>query len=101
MRTYKPKRPGEIVTASVNFAPEIPYGESIATAEAWSVSVYSGTDPNPSAVLSGAPVKLGAAVSHNLAGGVSGVIYLIVAKVTLTDGQKLEIPVLLPVADLF
>ena len=42
------------------------------------ISVFSGTDPNPTAMLSGVPSIVGTTVQQLFIGGVDGVIYKVV-----------------------
>jgi len=100
-RTFPPKRPGEKRIASVDFAPELPDGVTVSSVEPWQISVHRGYDANPSDVLSGSPSQAGTEALHMLIGGVTGTMYRIVAVATLSDTQRIEIPVLLPVSDLF
>lgn len=72
----------------VNFSDRLQFGESINGA-AVSVSVFSGTDTNPSAMLSGvATYDAYGNVTQALMGGVVGVIYSISYLVTGTGSHN-------------
>lgn len=62
-------------------------GETI-TGQTMTVSVVSGTDANPSALLSGAPSPSGTSVWQNITAGVVGVTYLVSCLVSTSAGQQ-------------
>jgi hypothetical protein len=60
------------------------------------VTRYSGAaDPNPAALLSGAPQVAAPLVRQKVVGGVDGCTYLLECKVTDADGEVWVLPVLL------
>lgn len=71
-----------------SFLSQIPANSSL-TGATVTASVYSGVDPNPSAILSGAATFLGALVNQLFTGGVVGVIYEIKVQATDVTGQTL------------
>lgn len=54
-----------------------------------SATVVSGTDPNPSSILTGSVQVDGAQIFQMREGGVTGVTYKIRCEATLSDGQVL------------
>ena len=54
------------------------------------VSVYSGTDPNPSAILSGQPWLSEMMILQNITAGVVGTIYDVICTISTTDAQSLS-----------
>jgi hypothetical protein len=65
----------------------VTFTETIASA-ATTITVYSGTDANPSAMVSGAATISGTKVTQTLIGGVSGTVYTI----TTTIGTTVQSP---------
>jgi len=63
------------------------------------VDVWSGTDENPSSMLSGDPVPANTQVSQYITDGVPGVIYKITCTATSSNGQVLVMIAYLPVVD--
>ena len=78
---FPSKDTGETIPLVFNFSDKLQFGESI-TGSSVAVSVFSGTDNNPSALLSGTPINTSTQVTQNITGGVAGVIYTIVCIVT-------------------
>jgi hypothetical protein len=74
----------------VDFSSYMGAGETISNAAA-NCAVWSGTDPTPSSVLSGAPAASGNAIKQLVAGGLTGVIYLVQIIATTSAGQILTI----------
>jgi hypothetical protein len=85
---------GEIVLlppGGFSFANRLQQGEVLAGTPTVSATVYSGTDPSPSAVLSGAAqVVDGNTVQQLFTGGLPGVIYMIVVGCGTSLGQYLK-----------
>jgi hypothetical protein len=73
------------------FASRLSPGEVLIGPPKVSISVYSGFDPNPMAMLSGIASIVGAAVRQLFTGGVIGNIYQIVCGCSTSLGQYLEI----------
>lgn len=69
-----------------DFTSAVPTGVTIASATA-TVSVWSGTDSNPSAMLSGSPSVSGLQVTQVVTAGVNGVVYVIEVDATGSDGN--------------
>lgn len=88
----KPKRQGETCFGSqpFDFASSMTVGETIAT-QVVTASVYSGNDPAPAALISGAAaVQNVTQVIQLFAAGVVGVIYTLVCTITTSLGQTLK-----------
>lgn len=84
-----PKKQGETVTRPFDFISRLGAGEVLTSAIVLA-SVYSGTDSNPSAIIYGGASVLGTIVYQGITGGVTGVIYELLCKVTTSLGQTLE-----------
>jgi hypothetical protein len=84
------KKPSEIIIEQVDFISQLGPGEVILTAVC-TCSVYTGVDPNPSAMISGAATFAGSVVSQLVIGGILGTIYEFLATVTTNLGQKIEL----------
>ncbi|MDE2097806.1 MAG: hypothetical protein KGL39_11205 [Patescibacteria group bacterium] len=76
----------EIFTA--NFQGQLAAGETIISAS-WEPVLLSGTDSNPSAMISGASTISGNLVSQMIAPTVAGNYYRLVAFATTSLGQKI------------
>ena len=87
--TLPSKAAGETVSTVFDFTSRLAVGETIST-QVCTAAVWSGVDPSPSAVISGAATASGAKVTQKLAAGVLGVIYYIVCTITTSLGQTLE-----------
>jgi len=89
-RTTQPaKLQGSTQNYTWDFLSNLAPGETI-TSQTVTMSVYSGTDANPSAMISGAAsVTNTSVVNQKLTGGVLGVIYEALATVTTSLGQTL------------
>jgi len=74
----------------VDFSSYMAASETISNAAANCV-VWSGTDPSPTSVLSGAPSAAGNAIKQMVTGGLAGVIYLVQVIATTSAGQILTI----------
>lgn len=85
----EPKRVGETRTFPCDFSSYISAGVVI-TAQTCTISLYSGVDANPSAMLSGAASHVGTIVNQNLIGGIVGNLYSLLYTATLSDGQAPE-----------
>lgn len=66
----------ENVEFSLDFLSRLEVGETLQTC-ASVISVLTGTDLNPSAMLDGLPTISGTSVEQNVQGGVAGNIYLL------------------------
>lgn len=85
---FNAKAVGELMPYVVNFSDRLQFGENINGA-AVNVTVFSGTDPSPASMLSGAATydALGN-VTQNITGGIAGVIYNVVFIVTGTGSHN-------------
>lgn len=85
---FPPKAIGELNPYVVNFSDRLQFGEGINNASV-AISVFSGTDSNPSAMLSGtATFDAFGNVTQNLTAGLVGVIYNVVFLVTGTNSHN-------------
>ncbi len=91
--SFQPKRQGETCFPSqpFDFISVLAAGETIST-QVVTASVYSGVDPNPSALISGAAaVQNTTQVWQLFTQGVVGVIYELLCRITTSLGQTLEL----------
>lgn len=95
--TLEPIHGGEIRSQVFDFTSQCAVGETISSSTA-TATVYSGTDPTPSAILTGATSNSGQKVTQQLggSGGITGVVYLVTIDVTASTGQKLKLIAYLP-----
>jgi hypothetical protein len=84
-----PKKAGETLPEVFNFISRVGLAETIVSASCV-CSVYSGTDPNPSAVTVGGIVISGTTVTQTVAGGLVGVIYELLTKAVTNLGNIIE-----------
>lgn len=85
---FPAKAVGELNPYVVNFSDRLQFGESINGASV-AITVFSGTDPNPNALLSGAATyDASGNVTQNLTGGLSGVIYNVTFIITGTNSHN-------------
>lgn len=82
---FDPKRQADLVSLPFDFISKLAVGETIST-KVTTASVWSGVDPNPAAILSGAASSSGTVVSQNVTAGVVGVVYLLVCRITTSLG---------------
>lgn len=87
------KKAGETVNVQFNFLSSLgqPVLDTLLSAVVTCV-VYSGTDPNPSAMISGGAAISGSQselATQKITGGLAGVIYALVCTGTTTGGQTL------------
>jgi hypothetical protein len=75
----------------LDMSSQLQAGETISSVQV-SVSVYSGTDPNPAAILSGAASVAGNIITQLFTGGVLGVIYEVLFEVFTSLGQTIGVP---------
>jgi flagellar biosynthesis protein FliR len=73
-----------------DFTSAMSVSETILSASV-AVSVYTGVDPSPSAILSGAATVSGKVVSQVLTGGVVGVVYALTCTAVTSLGQVLQL----------
>jgi hypothetical protein len=84
----RPKYSNEQVVVPFDFISRLGPTETISTKVVTCV-VYSGTDPSPSSMISGAASHSGTIVSQLVIGGVAGVIYELHCTITTSLGQTL------------
>jgi hypothetical protein len=90
--SLKPKRQGETCYGSspFDFISALAPAETI-TFQVVTATVYSGNDPTPAAIISGAASLINVTqVEQLFTGGVVGVIYDLLCRVTTNIGQTLE-----------
>lgn len=80
----------EAVFARFDFTSQLAVGETISSASV-TASVWSGTDPSPSAIVSGAASISGAVVRQLIIQGVLGVVYELLCTAITSLGQSIEI----------
>jgi hypothetical protein len=97
MELFDPKDPTEIIPLTFDFSVELAAAQTIQGTPTVAVTVYSGTDASPGAILSGAATVLGARVRQNVQGGLVDVQYLIKVTATTNTGLKYTIGRILPV----
>jgi hypothetical protein len=90
---FPPKKVAEIAQLTFDFTSTFEDITSAINAAVVSVSVWSGTDANPSALLSGAAAIVTPSngtparrVTQNVTGGLAGVIYQIECQATTASG---------------
>jgi hypothetical protein len=71
----------ETIPLVFQFGTRLQYGETI-TGNSVTCVLFSGTDPNPSAMISGAATVSGTTVTQSITGGLAGNIYTVVCIVT-------------------
>lgn len=81
------KASGETIPLVVSFADRLQYGETINGCTV-NVSVLSGVDSNPSAMLDGAASFTSSTVTQVVTAGVIGVTYMVVFVVTGTASHN-------------
>jgi len=92
------KRSGETLKLSFDFAADLATGETLSTPVV-AASVYGGSDPPPSGILSGSPAVSGSLVTQLVTGGLDHVTYQLVFQATTSNSQILQGVSLLPVSN--
>lgn len=92
----KSKKVGETVGYPVDFISSLAVGETI-TSSLVTASVYTGIDPNPSAIVLGSTTTSGTIVNQGITAGVMGTIYELLYKVVTSLSQTIEISAFLAV----
>jgi hypothetical protein len=88
--TLPPKYVGESLNLPpFDFISRLGVTETLVSAVA-TATVYSGTDPSPGSIISGAAVISGTQVTQKVVGGLLGVIYEILITALTSLGQSLE-----------
>jgi len=88
--TFEAKLLGETVTETFDFTSRLANAETISTAVV-TATTYSGTDASPSAIVSGSATISGKKVLQNVTAGTLGVTYLLVATITTSLSQTLQL----------
>jgi hypothetical protein len=81
------KATNEVIPISVNFSDMLQFGEAI-TGASCTCTVFSGTDPSPSALVSGIATYTGSTVTQNITGGLAGNIYTLAFIVTASNSHN-------------
>ena len=84
------KFPEETKRYDLDFLSALDEGETITFASCQCL-LWSGTDPNPTAMKSGITTSAGSVVSQNITGGIAGNIYVLVAGIITSSGQGLQL----------
>lgn len=87
---FQPKLSGVTDSYLFDFISALGNGETISTAVI-TVSVYTGVDAAPSAMLSGASAINGSQVTQKLTGGLPGVIYAVLCTITTSLSRTLQL----------
>lgn len=87
---FDPKDPEEEITITFDYSAA---GDSVSDPDV-SVRLIKGIDPNPSAILSGAPVISGAYVLQKVIGGISGCDYQLRCLADVENARPIIIKVL-------
>jgi hypothetical protein len=91
LRIEFPSKPvGETINLGVDFISRLASGETINTGSC-AATLYSGTDPNPSGILSSLATVSGTSVIQQITGGVRGNIYELAYTAVTSLGQTLLI----------
>ncbi len=92
------KRPAEAVTITWRFARELGAGVTLAPSAAVVVSVRKGADAAPQAMLAGVPAVSGTNVLARVMGGAPDTEYLLTCTTDTSNGDRLVLEAILPVA---
>ena len=87
---FPPKLLGETAGYVFDFVSRLGASETISSSSV-AVTVYSGVDATPSAMLSGTTSNAGTQVTQNLKGGVAGVVYQVMCTIVTSAGQTLQL----------
>ena len=88
-QSFSTKRIDEDRTHTIDFVNRLVTGETISTATV-TATVYRGTDPNPSAIVSGSASISTTKVSQLIIDGLEGVIYCLKCVITTSNSQTLH-----------
>ena len=88
---FSPTNPAENEIYSFDFVNDLGTGESITSVASVALTVFQGTDGNPSSHLSGGASVSGTVVSQRLANLVSGVTYTFSITVNTSLSNVLEL----------
>jgi len=85
---FQSKTTDETKQLTFDYSSDLGAGETI-TSTAVSCSVWSGTDPSPTSLVSGSATISGSLVLQLITGGLAGVIYFVRCLATTNAGQVL------------
>lgn len=96
--TLSSKDPAEKVVVTFDFTLALNPGETLTTVVSVTSSVVLGSDPAPTALLSGAAsVSAGALIQQQVQGGIDATNYYIKALANTSAGRTLALAAILPV----
>ena len=87
---FNPKLSGSIVNLQFPFLSSLVTNETITGTPTVTCAVWTGIDPNPSAMISGTASVVGTSVQQAITGGVVGVVYQLTCICTTSAGQTLQ-----------
>ncbi|MDZ4345073.1 MAG: hypothetical protein U1E51_21840 [Candidatus Binatia bacterium] len=90
------KLSGETAIYTFDFTSRLTSAETISTATI-TAAVYSGTDASPSSIVSGSATISGKTVTQPITAGTEGVTYTLVATITTSLSQTLQLTAFLTV----
>lgn len=99
LHRFEPKRPAEIVIVKFPYGRELAAGETLTGTPTVTVSLRSGADPDPQALLLAAPVLADDHVLAMFGGGVDLAQYLATCLADTSAGQRLQREAILPVSN--
>lgn len=85
--TIPSKTTGETIPVVFNFQGKLQYGESL-NGNSVTCVLYSGTDPSPSSMISGAATMTATTVTQSITGGIAGNLYTLVCVATSTGSHN-------------
>ena len=88
---FSKKTPSESVQVSFDFSSLLATPSDLITAVNWLITVQTGIDPNPNAMLSGLGAFTTNTASHLIVGGINTNSYLISCTATTSSGQILTL----------
>lgn len=95
--TWPAKDPAEAIYLGFDYAAELETGETLSGSPTVTASLIAGTDPTPSALLSGSPSVVGAVVLQRVVGGVASASYTLRCQVATSASRVLVLAATLPV----
>lgn len=93
-----PKDPEETLVVAFDFTRDLDPGETISS-PVTTIAVSVGTDPTPTAVLSGLPTAATGVVTQVITGGVADVDYRLQCKINTSGSRVLVLAAILPVRE--
>lgn len=83
-----PKKAGELATVPFDFTSKLAPGETISLATV-TCTLYSGVDPNPSAMIFGVATIFGFVITQKITAGGVGNLYQLLCTITTSTGQSI------------